>query len=437
MNRRLVFHLFHFAILNVLIYIAAYIYLALEYGGGLRLYLFKNAYLFVERRLPNFILISIAVYVFSFLIGLVKYTVEERGLRFVDYLKEMFKFLLVLAFVSFFEFVIFYQARVGRLIYFYILLLYGLYYFIYFKVRTRPGAPGLLWLAAESPSRIFNVSSGYIKKEKAYTIYSEKNPPPPGEWVEVVYQDGHLDEQASEALIKNKLAGFPVVELAQLVERESARIPLDYVNIQWFLQKFDVIDRDYFRASRLFNVVLAVLLLVVLFPLGFLIALLHKCFSRGPLFFVQERMGLHEKPFKLIKFRTMVADAEKSGARFADKDDPRITRIGKFMRRFRVDEIPQLLNVIKGDMSLVGPRPEREVFIGELSGQVPYYRLRLLVPPGLTGWAQINGVYAGHNIKEHKEKLEFDLYYIKNRSIFMDLLILLQTIRTIFLGKGE
>lgn len=434
MNRRLIFHLFHFLVLNTIIFLAVYIYYALEYGQGYMTYAFVISYKFIFKRLANFILVSISLYVFAFLVGLIKFTIEYEGFRFVNYLKELFKFVLVLVFVSFSEFVIFYHNRIGRLIYFYIFLLYGLYYLVYLKIRLKNEPRSLLWLA---PIPIEQISTRYIKANMLYKFYSTTNPPPPGQVVEVVYQDGHIDELTSEALIKNKLAGSPVIELAELVERESAKIPLDFVNIFWFLQKFDVIDRDYFRTSRMFNIVLSLFLLVVLFPFGFLFALIHKCFSRGPLFFIQERMGLHEKPFKLIKFRTMVQNAEINGARFSRVNDPRITAIGKFMRRFRIDEIPQLLNVLKGDMSLVGPRPERGVFIHELSNEIPYYKLRLLVPPGLTGWAQINGVYAGNDIHEHKEKLEYDLYYIKNRSIFMDLLIMLQTVRTIIMGKGK
>jgi lipopolysaccharide/colanic/teichoic acid biosynthesis glycosyltransferase len=132
----------------------------------------------------------------------------------------------------------------------------------------------------------------------------------------------------------------------------------------------------------------------------------------------------------------MVSGAEKDGATFTGEDDPRVTPVGKIMRRMRIDEIPQFFNVLKGDMSLVGPRPERKVFIETLSKQIPYYSLRLLVPPGLTGWAQVNGAYAGSNIDEHKEKLEYDLYYIKNRNLFLDWSILLRTIKTILLAKG-
>ena len=187
----------------------------------------------------------------------------------------------------------------------------------------------------------------------------------------------------------------------------------------------------------MFSIFLSIILLILLFLPGMLVALVHKLFSKGPIFFIQQRAGLHGNTFKLIKFRTMVKNAEEEGAQFADKKDRRITAIGKFMRRLRIDEIPQFFNVLKGDMSMVGPRPERKVFIETLTKEIPYYKLRLLVPPGLTGWAQVNGAYAGNDIEDHKEKLEYDLFYIKNRSIFIDLLILLRTVKTIVLARGK
>jgi lipopolysaccharide/colanic/teichoic acid biosynthesis glycosyltransferase len=314
-------------------------------------------------------------------------------------------------------------------------VLYSIYYYIYRVIRYKKGTRLLLWMA-HAPAE--DILKQYIKRPDSMNVFYEHNVPANAGWdLEVVYQDGCIDERMSEALIKNKLAGYAVVELVELVEKESGKIPVDYVNIHWFLEKFDVVDSNYFRSSRMFNIFMSLILLVILFPIGFLVALVHRVFSKGTLFFVQERAGIHGRPFRLYKFRTMVAHAEKDGARFSGKNDWRITPIGKWMRRLRIDEIPQLVNVLKGNMNLVGPRPEREVFINDLSRDIPYYKLRLLVPPGLTGWAQVNGVYAGNNIDDHKEKLEYDLYYIKNRSIIMDLMILIRTVKTIIQAKGE
>ncbi|UCH97027.1 MAG: sugar transferase, partial [Candidatus Aminicenantes bacterium] len=413
-------------ILNVLTFSAVYIYHAIEYPPVFVFYSVVIAYKFILKQVYNFILVSLMTYFLTYVTGIIKFTIEDRFFRFVGYLKEIFKLFLVLAIVSFVEFFLFFDARIGRLIYVYLFLLYCIYYYVYRVIRAHKGPRSFLWLAAVPVETILQE---YIKQPDGIRIFKEEEVPGnAGPGIHVVYQEGHIDERTSEALIKNKLAGHQVMELAELVEKESGKIPLDYVNIHWFLEKFDVIDRNYFRSSRMFNIFISFLLLLILFPPGIILALVHKLFSRGPIFFIQERTGLHGEKFKLVKFRTMVADAEKHGAKFTEKNDLRITLIGKFMRRFRMDEIPQLINVLKGDMSMVGPRPEREVFIENLAKEIPYYKLRLLVPPGLTGWAQINSPYAGSNVRDHKGKLEYDLYYIKNRSIFLDLMILLITV---------
>jgi lipopolysaccharide/colanic/teichoic acid biosynthesis glycosyltransferase len=437
MKKRLVFHIFQFLVLNVLIFLAVYIYFVLILPPGYVFYNIITAYKFILRRIPNFLLFSLLSYFLIYVTGIIKYTIEEKFFRFVGYLREIFKLFLIQAMASFVEFFVLYDNRIGRVIYVFLFILYGIYYLIYRTLRAEKGPRSLLWMASVPAGDILNK---YLEKPKhgAFRIFTENNvPEDAGPEIDVVYQDGSIDDHTSEALIKNKLAGHTVVELVELIEKESGKIPLDYVSIHWFLEKFDVVDRNYFRSSRMFNIFMSLVLLILLFPLGIILAFIHTLFSRGSVFFIQERIGLHGRPFKLIKFRTMVKDAEKQGARFTEKNDWRITPLGKFMRRFRLDEIPQLFNVLKGDMSLVGPRPEREVFIETLAKEIPYYKLRLLVPPGLTGWAQINSAYAGKNIADHKEKLEYDLYYIKNRSIFMDLLVLLITVKAIIQGKGE
>lgn len=435
MKKRLLFHFFHFIILNILIFSSTYIYFAISYPSAFLFYSVVIAYKFVLRQIYNFVLISFLIYFLSYVTGLIKYTIEDKFFRFVGYWREIFKLLLILAMVSFVEFFVFYKAQIGRLVYVYLFLLYCIYYYIYRKVRSQKGPRSLLWMASIPAETILKK---YIKKSDAFRIFAEGEVPEDvAPITNVVYQDGCIDEHTSEALIKNKLAGLQVVDLVELVEKESGKIPSDYVNIHWFLEKFDVVDRNYFRSNRMFNVFSSIFLILLLFPPGIVLALVHKCFSKGPIFFLQQRTGLHGKLFKMVKFRTMIKNAEKHGAQFTEKNDWRITPIGKFMRRFRLDEIPQFLNVLKGDMSIVGPRPEREVFIETLAEELPYYKLRLLVPPGLTGWAQVNGGYAANNRDDHKEKLEYDLYYIKNRNVFMDLLILLRTFKTIIQAKGE
>lgn len=432
MAKRLLFHGIQFLALCLAVGLAVAVYYKTSYAG--LAYSLKKSVEFIGDNPYNFLLIALVTYFLSYVTGFIKYTIEDKYFSMVKYFKELFKFLLIVVTANFLEFFVFYDARIGRMIYVYLYLIFGLYYFLYFQVRARRGPRQLLWLAS---APVNDVLDRYFKKNNFHILRTDEDREAAGLDAQVVYQDGHIDEETSETLIKNKLAGYTVVELVELIEKESAKIPLDYVNIHWFLEKFDVVDRNFFRTNRMFSIFMSLLLLIPLFPLGMLTALVHRLFSRGPLFFIQQRAGLHGHTFKLLKFRTMVADAEKDGARFAGKNDRRITPVGKFMRRLRIDEIPQLLNVLRGHMSMVGPRPERKVFIDTLSQQVPYYRLRLLVPPGLTGWAQVNGVYAGNDIEDHKEKLEYDLYYIKNRSIFIDLLILLRTVKTILQGKGE
>lgn len=432
--KRLLFHFFNFVVLCLAIFAAVYVYFKFSYVSfG---YALGKSYEFIATRDFHLIMIAVVTYFLGYLSGLVKYTIEDKYFRMVVYFREVFKFLLILVMVAFLEFLVFYEAaRIGRLIYVNFFFIYSVYYLIYFWLRSQRGPRLLLWMNSLSPTVILE---DYLRKPGGFrVIETDGEREEAGLNAYVVYKDGDIDDETSEALIKSKLAGYTVVELVELIEKETGRIPLDYVNIHWFLEKFDVVDRNYFRSNRMVSVVLSIIFLVLLFPVGLLTALVHRLFSKGPVFFTQERVGLHGKPFKLIKFRTMVKNAEEEGAQFAGKNDPRITPVGKFMRRLRIDEIPQLINVLKGDMSIVGPRPERKVFVDSLSKDIPYYQLRLLVPPGLTGWAQTNGAYAGDDISDHKTKLEFDLYYIKNRSIFMELLILMRTVGTILKARGE
>ena len=188
--------------------------------------------------------------------------------------------------------------------------------------------------------------------------------------------------------------------------------------------------------KRCFDIAASLILLFILFPVSFLVALLHLLESKGSLFFVQKRVGYGGAEFRLLKYRTMVMDAEKDGPRFAEPNDCRVTRIGRFMRVFRIDEVPQFFNVMKGEMSLVGPRPERPEFIEMLSEEIPQFKMRLIVKPGLTGWAQVNFPYAGDIVDHHREKLEYDLYYIKNRGIFLDVKTIFKTIVIVLNKKG-
>ena len=189
------------------------------------------------------------------------------------------------------------------------------------------------------------------------------------------------------------------------------------------------------RLKRLLDVVVAVVGLVLASPIMLLTAIAIALDSPGPILYRQVRAGELGRPFTLYKFRSMRIDAEKLGARFAEENDPRVTRIGRLIRKTRMDELPQLYNVLRGEMSMVGPRPERPVFIDQLEQQVPYFRQRLYVKPGLTGHAQVRCRY-GATAEDHLEKLEYDLYYIKSYSVMFDLSIILDTIKVVLLRIG-
>jgi exopolysaccharide biosynthesis polyprenyl glycosylphosphotransferase len=178
------------------------------------------------------------------------------------------------------------------------------------------------------------------------------------------------------------------------------------------------------------------ILSVLLLPLMVIVGLIIKLDSPGPIFYSQLRTGLYGKPFRVYKFRSMYQDAEKKGAQWAIQRDPRITRVGYWLRVLRIDELPQIWNVLSGEMSLIGPRPERPEFDVKLKEAIPYYEMRYLVKPGITGWAQVLYPY-GASLEDAYEKLAYDLYYIKNYSLWLDIVIVLKTIRVVLLGKGR
>ena len=236
-------------------------------------------------------------------------------------------------------------------------------------------------------------------------------------------------------LLEMRLAGVKIEETTSLIERISGKIELDalHPSVLIFGEGFQI---KHSLVRRLVSILAAGIALLILFPLIPLIALAVKLSSPGPVFFRQNRVGRQGKIFSLYKFRTMRADAEAAtGAVWAQKNDPRVTRVGRWMRRTRLDEVPQLWNVLKGDMGFVGPRPERPEFVQGLATQIPYYNLRHIIRPGITGWAQVRYQY-GASLEEAQQKLEYDLYYIKHVSLALDLLIMFETWKTILAGRG-
>ncbi|MEZ5708330.1 MAG: TIGR03013 family PEP-CTERM/XrtA system glycosyltransferase [Blastomonas sp.] len=239
-------------------------------------------------------------------------------------------------------------------------------------------------------------------------------------------------------LLRIKTTGVHVNDLSTFLERETGRVDLDTVNPSWliFSDGFSAGRRISSFAKRVFDLLASGLLLVLTAPVIVIFAILVKLDSKGPAFFRQQRVGLYGQNFDIIKLRSMRTDAEIDGkAQWAQKDDPRVTRLGKFIRKVRIDELPQAWSVLKGDMSFVGPRPERPEFVQSLAGEMRYYNERHMVKPGITGWAQINYPY-GASIEDSRHKLEYDLYYAKNYTPFLDILILLQTLRVVLWPEG-
>ena len=232
-------------------------------------------------------------------------------------------------------------------------------------------------------------------------------------------------------------AGIKITQYVDFIERETNSIDVNAVQPGWFLFSDGFINSSWRKLwKRATDIVLSLLLLLATLPLMLLTCVLIALESHGPVLLRQERIGLGGRPFVLLKFRSMFADAEKDGLpRWASYGDTRITRVGRLIRKFRIDELPQLINVLRGDMSFVGPRPERPVFVNELTQRIPFYTERHWVKPGITGWAQIKYQY-GSSIEDARIKLSYDLYYVKNHGLFLDLLIVLQTVRVILWADG-
>ncbi len=239
-------------------------------------------------------------------------------------------------------------------------------------------------------------------------------------------------------LLELRLQGVKIDDATALLEKVSGKIEVDQLYPSWliFSEGFRL-NPTFLLARRLVSILISLVLLILVLPLIPLIALAIRLNSPGPIFYRQRRVGQFGRVFYCYKFRTMRADAEADvGPTWAGDNDPRITPVGRFLRKMRLDELPQLWNVLRGDMGFVGPRPERPEFVEKLAVHIPYYHLRHIIRPGITGWAQINYHY-GASIEESKEKLRYDLYYIKNISLSLDLYIVLQTIKTVVLGRGS
>jgi len=307
-----------------------------------------------------------------------------------------------------------------------------------------------------SDRRAFLIT-GYLQPPNADDLVSEYGvkllPPSEGPLLEycrrydvdevVIASDDRRADDAGpgipfEELMECRLAGIDVCEVQSFVEREACKLDVDLLQRSWLVYS-DGFITGWYRAltKRVFDIVVAVLLLAITWPIMLVTAaavLINDRF-KGPALYKQDRVGLNGEVFSVYKFRTMRVDAEESGAVWANHNDPRTTRIGNFLRLTRIDELPQLFNVLRGQMSMVGPRPERPIFVDHLAQQLDYYSQRHRIKPGITGWAQLCHPY-GASVEDAKEKLQYDLYYLKNHSILLDLIILFQTVEVVLVGDG-
>ncbi|MCK5359938.1 MAG: sugar transferase [Gammaproteobacteria bacterium] len=255
----------------------------------------------------------------------------------------------------------------------------------------------------------------------------------------IVATDKIFNENEVSSLMGYRASGASLHEFTAFYEQFQFKVPVLHLKHGWFMQGggFDLLQNAIgLKLKRVMDALLAVIMLIVLSPVFILTAILILLDTRGPVFYSQIRLGLNDTEFKVHKFRSMVIDAEKDGAKWAEDNDPRITRIGNFIRTARIDELPQLWNVLKGEMSFIGPRPERPEFIQQLEKEIPYYDLRHLVMPGITGWAQVMYPY-GASVEDAREKLQYDLYYIKNFSLLLDFVILMKTLRIVLRREGR
>lgn len=240
-----------------------------------------------------------------------------------------------------------------------------------------------------------------------------------------------------EELLDCRIGGIDVLEGATFYEMLTGKLLVGLVNPGWLIFS-EGFKRSYLGLvlKRVMDLIFSLILLVLSLPVIFITSILIKIDSKGPIIYSQERVGKRKKIFNIYKFRSMVEDAEKlSGPVWANEDDSRITRVGKWLRKLRIDELPQLWNILKGDMSFVGPRPERDKFVKKLEKIIPYYHKRHAIKPGLTGWAQVNYGY-GATIEAATEKLNYDLFYIKNTSLLLDLVIVFRTVKIVLFGRG-
>jgi sugar transferase (PEP-CTERM system associated) len=307
-------------------------------------------------------------------------------------------------------------------------------------------AAKLLRLRRRSDRRGFSVAAFVAAEGDSLAVDRDQVAEPSGSLLDFVRERGvdeivvAMDDRRRGFplgdLLQCKFAGVGIVELIDFLERETGKVNIDLLNPSWLIFSSRFGDGAPLKViTRLIDVLVAAVMLVALAPVIAIVALAVVADDGLPVLYRQTRVGREGRAFTLFKFRSMVRNAEAQGAQWAQKSDSRVTRIGGVLRKLRLDELPQLLNVLGGSMSLVGPRPERPEFVEQLAQQIPYYQERHIVKPGITGWAQLSYPY-GASEQDALEKLQYDLYYIKHKSLVFDLMVLLQTAEVVVWGKG-
>lgn len=255
----------------------------------------------------------------------------------------------------------------------------------------------------------------------------------------IIITENIIKESLIQKILSVKLKGVKIYNYISFFEKVEEKVLVNRINETWLLYEngFNILhDNFQKRLKRIFDIVVAIIIGIIALPIMCIAAIIVKLESPGPIIFKQKRVGLGNEEFMIYKFRSMRNDAEKDGAKWALKNDPRVTKFGKIMRKTRIDELPQLWNVLKGDMTFVGPRPERQVFIETLEKEIPFYNVRHSVKPGLTGWAQVKYPY-GASVEDALRKLEYDLFYIKHQNFIFDIIIIFRTLKTVVFGKGR
>ena len=306
-----------------------------------------------------------------------------------------------------------------------------------FVLRLRPWSEQMVVVSVNQPVIDEIDSSPHATIKRVLDPQSDHVPDPLNHNTGLVIDFGvSFSNKVGQFISSSLLTGTSVRGLTAVYEEHTGKLPLAHLADGWEIPQLVRRHRAYGPFKRLLDLVLVILATPLSIVAGIFAAIAVKVSSPGPMVYKQHRVGRAGKRFTLYKLRTMYVNSETAGPRFASLDDPRITPVGRFLRKLRLDELPQLWNVLRGDLSLVGPRPEQEKFVGEFSEEIPFYSDRHLVRPGITGWAQVNFGYA-ETVEETREKLKYDLFYIKHMSVWMDLRILLRSVATVLTGSGS